>query len=100
MRLLHIRQNNIKVIVSDYGSALRNLCLSSGIPCSCVQGETGEDSQIHLWDRVCVDGKWYYCDPAWNDGGNDEYPFLFSEKLWKGRTEETDPMRIWSNRDM
>lgn len=71
-----------------YAAMFRDMCHKLGIKCDAVYGVIGTDKQGHAWNRVTVDGRVYYCDAVWNDGGSDEYPFMFSEQEWYGRGEQ------------
>ena len=71
-----------------YAAVFQDMCQGIGISCRTIFGLIGEDTQYHAWNQVKIDDTWYYCDSIWNEGGSDEYPFLFSEKLWYGRLEQ------------
>jgi len=51
-----------------YAKAMRLLCVRSGIPCVLVSGSHG--SVAHMWNQVCIENVWYYCDAT--DGDTEE----------------------------
>ena len=71
-----------------YANLFKDMCNSVGIDCRLDFGTISDDPQGHVWDYVKVDGSWYYCDSVWNDGGSDEYPYMFSVDLWEGRIQK------------
>jgi transglutaminase-like putative cysteine protease len=71
-----------------YANLFKDMCNSVGIDCRLDFGSISDDPQGHVWDYVKVDGFWYYCDSVWNDGGSDEYPYMFSADLWEGRIQK------------
>jgi hypothetical protein len=68
-----------------YANLFKHMCNAVGIDCRLDFGTIEDDPQGHVWDYVKVDGSWYYCDSVWNDGGTDEYPYMFAVDLWESR---------------
>ncbi len=71
-----------------YANLFKHMCNSVGIDCRLDFGTISDDPQGHVWDLVKVDDSWYYCDSVWNDGGSDEYPYMFSAGLWNDRVQK------------
>ena len=71
-----------------YANLFRHMCNAVGIDCRLDFGTISDDPQGHVWNYVKVDDSWYYCDSVWNDGGSDEYPYMFSVDLWEGRIQK------------
>ena len=52
-------------VCEGYAKALQLLCNKAEIPCVQISGDAGGD---HMWLAIQMDdGKWYFCDPTWND---------------------------------
>lgn len=73
-------------VCDGYAYAYQLLCSYAGIPCATVigmsqQGEPagGEYIENHAWNMVCIGEDYYYCDPTWDDNG-DQY--LDAEGSW------------------
>lgn len=64
-------------VCEGYASLAQALCNEAGIECKYVHG-TGNGGN-HVWNRIKVNGKWYYVDFTW-DKNNTKY--YLSEKLW------------------
>ena len=54
-----------------YADAFTYLCQLAGFDCIRVSGDVynGTNWGGHEWNMVKVDGKWYYVDVTWDDGG-------------------------------
>ena len=67
---------------SSYAYLMQELCEHLNINCQYVVGTANGANGwgSHAWNRVCLNGKWYYIDTCWNDGSNNKY--MFSENLW------------------
>lgn len=48
-----------------YSDALQLLCLLRGIPCRKITGEV--DGGPHVWNLICIDGKWMHVDATYDD---------------------------------
>lgn len=58
-------------VCEGYARAFKVLCDRLGIPCVLTEGfaRGGVDDrvQLHMWNYVQIDGKWYAVDVTWND---------------------------------
>ena len=58
-------------VCEGYARAFKVLCDKLGIPCVLVEGYARgslmDQLQLHMWNYVQVDGKWYAVDTTWND---------------------------------
>ena len=58
-------------VCEGYARAFKVLCDKLGIPCVLVEGYARgnlmDQLQLHMWNYVQVDGKWYVVDTTWND---------------------------------
>ena len=63
-----------------YSQIAQAVCDYAGIECKYVTGrvETG----YHAWNKVKIEGKWYYVDFTWNRSLNTE--------LWQDHIQETE----------
>ena len=60
------------VVCEGYAKAFKVLCDAVGLPCMLIAGESVQSGQFtgisnHMWNAVCLDGKWYSVDLTWND---------------------------------
>jgi len=65
-----------------YALMFEVMCEVSGIQTEYVSGTA--NGGAHGWNKVKIDGKWYWVDSTWNDAGsksNDKY--LLDTSLWK-----------------
>lgn len=63
-----------KAVCEGYSKAMLLLCDRAGIPCLPVSGTSGTESrEMHMWNKVQMDGSWYNIDVTWDDptDGND-----------------------------
>ena len=76
-------------ICDDYSSLFQAMCLQAGIPCMTVRSVWGLN---HSWNRVYVDGKWYYIDVTWDDPVGSKptlrQKYFLSETLWSDHQVE------------
>ncbi len=73
-------------VCDGYAYAYQLLCSYAGIPCATVIGmsqqdaaPTGDYQENHAWNMVRIGEDYYYCDPTWDDNG-DQY--LDDEGNW------------------
>lgn len=59
-----------KAVCEGYSRAFSMLCRELDIDCVCVSG-LGNDS-LHMWNSVCLEGKWYNVDVTWDDPDSEE----------------------------
>ena len=80
--------NTGKAICGGYAALFKQLCTSAGIDCEYVSGcYHGDPNCIpcHAWNKVKLNGAWYWVDVCWNDTGNDKNAYLLSPVLWGNR---------------
>ena len=70
-----------KMVCSGYSLATYYLLNKLGIETRIITGfggDTGEQSENHMWNLVRLDGKWYNLDVTWDDGGgtNRQYTYV------------------------
>lgn len=63
-------------VCEGYAKALQLLCHEAGI--ICVQQSGIANGGGHMWAVVKLDGKWYFCDPTWDDPGTDGSSWEYS----------------------
>lgn len=78
-----------KAQCAGYASLFEYLCEYTGIDTTEVTGCAGHKDHhcqygCHAWNRVQLDGTWYYLDVCWNDSSNPNRYFL-TQELWAGR---------------
>ncbi len=66
--LLHGEDGKNAPVCEGYSEAFKVLCDMSGIKAMCAE------SAGHKWNFVCLDGKYYHCDPTWFDNCKDSDP--------------------------
>lgn len=58
-------------VCEAYARAMKALCDASNIPCVLIDGpaysEIGGTPESHMWNSICINGKWYGTDVTWND---------------------------------
>lgn len=75
-----------RCVCAGYADILKNALELVGIPCLMVAGDATYDwtqnkpdaTSGHEWNKVKIDGKWYYTDLCW-DAGNDDYKYALRE---------------------
>ncbi len=57
-----------RAVCEGYSKALLMLCEQAGILCIPVNGRSTEpDGELHMWNKVQLDGEWYNIDVTWDD---------------------------------
>ncbi|SDB42726.1 Transglutaminase-like superfamily protein [Ruminococcaceae bacterium FB2012] len=57
-----------KAVCEGYSKALIALCEETGMLCLPVGGSTDREGQeLHMWNKVMMDGEWYNMDLTWDD---------------------------------
>ena len=85
-------------VCQSYAIVFYMMATAAGVECEYVTG-TATNSEgspgDHAWNRVCLDGIWYYIDCTWDDpiynghsGGGERYTYYLSERLWSNHTVE------------
>lgn len=70
-------------VCSDYSDAFWAMCKVSGIQCEYYAG-TVTGGGRHGWNRVKIEGKWYWIDVTWMDCGKSiNKNYYLKRKLWK-----------------
>jgi transglutaminase/protease-like cytokinesis protein 3 len=44
--------------------------------------QTGNVKDAHSWNKVEVDGKWYYFDPLWCANVKNKVNYYLTDKIW------------------
>lgn len=52
-------------LCGGYADIVQAMCLSAGIDCRIITGKA--NGGLHAWNRVKLNGVWYYCDVCWQD---------------------------------
>ena len=70
-----------KAVCEGYSKTFKMLCDRENIPCISVLGNyNAENLTAHMWNYVYLDGKWYGCDPTFDEStGNLTYFMRGSE---------------------
>lgn len=80
-------------VCQSYAIAFYMMSTAAGVNCEYVTGigSNPYSSGGHAWNRVQIDGKWYFIDCTWDDpvgGGYEGYDYYLSETLWPDHTVE------------
>lgn len=70
---------NQRGVCQAYANAYWRLMNAAGIPCDYVSGYALGGS--HAWNRVLIDGVYYYVDVTWNDSCYNQYLLLSYEEM-------------------
>jgi hypothetical protein len=68
-----------------YASLFQQMCTRAGIQCQYIIGCVDDDpicATCHAWNRVKIDGQWYWIDVCWNDTGSNRNNYLLTTNLW------------------
>ncbi len=97
---------NKEGVCNSYALAFCMMAAASGLDCKIAEGKGINSDEGHAWNRVCVDGTWYYVDCTWDDpvgGGYEGYNYFMSENLWSDHFLEEehsildDGKKDWDN---
>ncbi|MBE6035580.1 MAG: hypothetical protein E7222_12920 [Clostridiales bacterium] len=85
-------------VCNSYALAFCMLAEAAGLECRYVSGDVTTSNDGHAWNRVSVDGTWYYVDCTWDDndwyyvdgtwddggddGGSAKYDYYLATSLW------------------
>ncbi|MDD6157651.1 MAG: transglutaminase domain-containing protein [Lachnospiraceae bacterium] len=71
-----------------YANAFKDLMNTAGVPTDYIRGYGSPTAtSTHAWNRVLIDGTYYYVDVTWNDSnGTDDYLLIGEEEFNRGRT--------------
>ncbi len=81
-------------VCQSYAIAFYMMATAAGVECEYVTGVATNapgSSGGHAWNRVKLDGSWYYIDCTWDDpvgGGYEGYDYYLSETLWSSHVVE------------
>ncbi|MCM1105846.1 MAG: hypothetical protein NC355_02775 [Blautia sp.] len=75
-------------VCESYAVAFYIMANAAGLQCEYVTGDAwnGSYRDAHAWNRVCIDGTWYYIDCTWDDdreSGHESDNYFMSPTLWK-----------------
>lgn len=99
-------------VCNSYALAFYLMCICEDIPCMFDLGiatNSANSTGSHAWNRVCLNGTWYYIDCTWDDpigGGHERYDYYLSTSLWENHAvaEEADLARVdddyWKSRHL
>lgn len=80
-------------VCESYAVAFYLLAKIAGLDCHYVRGGVTTSDQDHAWNRVKVDGEWYYIDCTWDDpvgGGQENYDYYLSKTVWSNHIAERE----------
>ena len=85
---------NKKANCDGYARLFERFCKVIGVECIWESGEvkTNGTYGAHAWNKVKLDGTWYYIDVCWNDSSNPNR-YLLSTTLWNDHTTKL-PLKI------
>ena len=81
-------------VCQSYSIAFYMMATASGLECEMVRGTATNSvgsTGGHAWNRVSINGVWYYIDCTWDDptgGGHERYTYYLSETLWSNHIVE------------
>lgn len=88
-----------RAVCEGYAKAFELLCGYVGIPCLPVGGSAKDadgNSQLHMWNKVQLDGEWYNVDCTWDDpvggesfGARYDYFLLSDRDISANHTEDS-----------
>lgn len=85
-------------ICQGYANAFKKMMEAAGVPTDYVRGQgwTGVEWGRHGWNRVLIDGTYYYVDVTWNDSlGTDDYFMISYEQMSLDHYQESiNPYRV------
>lgn len=80
-------------VCQSYAIAFYMMAKAAGLDCHYVVGYCSSLFDAHAWNRVKVDGVWYYIDCTWDDSaedGSECHLFYLSRDLWLDHTAEEE----------
>ena len=70
-----------KAVCEGYARAFQYLLYQSGIQCLMAEGESknpaSQKTELHAWNVVRINGRYYHTDLTWDDNDNDEMPVMY-----------------------
>ena len=89
-------------VCESYAVAFYMLAKIAGLDCHYVVGAVETSDADHAWNRVKVDGVWYYIYCTWDDpvgGGAENYQYFLSKSIWKDHVVEREDDLIQDMKD-
>ena len=87
-------------VCDSYALAFYIMAEIAGVESEYIIGRVStDDVNNHAWNRVKLNGKWYYLDCTWDDpvgGGAERYKYYLSENGWDDH-RPGKPMKIVNN---
>lgn len=80
-------------VCESYAVAFYMMAKIAGLDCHYVAGSVTTTGDDHAWNRVKVDGEWYYIDCTWDDpigGGAEYYGYYLSKTLWSNHIADRE----------
>lgn len=79
-----------KTVCSGFAMLLDKMCEVGGIDCRCITGFVDSAKEYyHAWNYVRIGGKWYFCDPTWDEPDKGKsfnyYLMSYSNPQFSGR---------------
>ena len=85
-------------VCQGYANAFKKMMEAAGVPTDYISGKgwTGAEWGSHGWNRVLVDGTYYYVDVTWNDcvGSNAYFMMTYEQMSQEHVEEKINPYRI------
>ncbi|MDD6208177.1 MAG: transglutaminase domain-containing protein, partial [Clostridiales bacterium] len=81
-------------VCQSYAFAFYMMATAAGLECEVVSGQATNSTGStggHAWNRVKVNGTWYYIDCTWDDpvgGGYERYDYYLSKNGWSNHIIE------------
>ena len=80
-------------VCQSYTIAFYMMAKVAGLDCHYVTGSVSTSDKSHAWNRVKVDGVWYYIDCTWDDpvgGGAERHDYYLSKTIWLDHIAEQE----------
>lgn len=82
-----------KSACNGYARLFTAVCSYAGIECENITG--WQNDKYHIWNRVRVNGIWYYIDVTWNDSAGEDRWFMISrDQMNRDHIEEGNRKNI------
>lgn len=88
-------------VCQSYAIAFYMMAKAAGLDCHYVSGLSSKSANGHAWNRVKVDGVWYYIDCTWDDpvgSGAEGYDYYLSQTLWSDHIAEEERDLVRDNK--
>lgn len=90
-------------VCESYAVAFYLLTKIAGLDCHYVVGDVTSSDQSHAWNRVKVNGEWYYIDCTWDDpvgGGMENYNYYLSKTVWPDHIAKSEDDLIRNKKEI